>query len=195
MLQTAILKWAHDHSIAGYAGRIKTLYRLSSWVYWPFMHKDVFNYVQSCLSCQKSKHSNAPAANPMQLHTISQTWHTIGIDIMGLFLPNSRQKRILLVIVDYFTRWVELFALRQTTATHIANILINEIICRYGVPLYILSDNGPQFISHLYIEICANMGINLKFTINYHSQTNMFERVNRTLKAQIDIYAQRRPGL
>ncbi|CAF3042706.1 unnamed protein product [Rotaria socialis] len=194
-LQTAILKWAHDHPTAGHAGRIKTLYRLSSRVYWPSMRKDVFKYVQSCLSCQQFKHSNAPTANPMQLHTITQPWHTIGIDIMGPFPPTSRQKRSLLVIVDYFTRWVELLALRQTTTTHIANILIDEIICRYGVPLYILSDNGPQFISHLFNEICANMGINRKFTANYHPQTNMSERVNRTLKAQIDIYAQRRPGL
>ncbi|CAF4629491.1 unnamed protein product [Rotaria socialis] len=159
------------------------------------MRKDVFNYVQSCLSCQQFKHTNAPTANPIQLHTISQPWRTIGINIMGLFPTTSRQKRFLLVIVDYFTRWVELFALRQATATHIANILFNEIICRYGVPLYILSDNGPQFISHLFNEICANMDINRKFTANYQPQTNMSEHVNRTLKAQIDIYAQRRPGL
>ncbi|CAF4212903.1 unnamed protein product, partial [Rotaria magnacalcarata] len=195
MLQTTILKWAHDHPTASHAGRLKTLYRLSSRVYWPSMQKDVFTYIQSCLSCQQFKHSNAPTANPMQLHIISQPWHTIGVDIMGPFPPTARQKRFLLVIVDYFTRWVELFAIKQTTATHTANTLIDEIICRYGAPVYILSDNGPQFIAHLFNEICANLGINRKFTTNYHPQTNMSERVNRTLKAQIAIYAQRRPGL
>ncbi len=105
-----------------------------------------------------------------------------------------RQKRFLLVIVDYFTRWVELFALRQTTATHIANVLIDEVICRYGIPLHILSDNGPQFISHLFNAICTALGITHKFTANYHPQTNMTERVNHTLKAQITIYAQQHPG-
>ncbi|CAF1027404.1 unnamed protein product [Rotaria magnacalcarata] len=194
-LQMTILRWAHDHPTDGHAGRLQTLCRLASRVYWPSMRKDVFKYIQSCLSCQQFKHSNAPTANPMQLHTISQPWHTIGIDIMGAFPPTARQKRFLLVIVDYFTRWVELFAIKQTTATHIANILIDEIICRYGAPVYILSDNGPQFISHLFNEICANMGINRKFTANYHPQTNMSERVNRTLKAQIAIYAQHGPGL
>jgi transposase InsO family protein len=131
----------------------------------------------------------------MQLHTVTQPWHTIGIDIMGPFPPTPRQKRFLLVIVDYFTRWVELFALRQTTATHIANVLIDEVICRYGVPLHILSDNGPQFISHLFNEVCTALGITHKLTANYHPQTNMTERVNRTLKAQIAIYAQQHPGL
>jgi hypothetical protein len=131
----------------------------------------------------------------MQLHTVTQPWHTIGIDIMGPFPPTPRQKRFLLLIVDYFTRWVELFALRQTTATHFANVLIDEVICRYGVPLHILSDNGPQFISHWFNEICRALGITHKLTANYHPQTNMRERVNRTLKAQIAIYAQQHPGL
>jgi transposase InsO family protein len=88
-----------------------------------------------------------------------------------------------------------MFALRQTTATDIANILINEIICRFGIPSYILSDNGPQFVATLFAELCRSLGIQRKLTANYHPQTNMTERVNRTLKAQIAIYAQRRPGL
>jgi hypothetical protein len=159
------------------------------------MRKDVFKYVQSCTACQQFKYDNAPKANPMQLHTVSQPWHTIGIDIMGPFPPTFRQKRFLLVIVDYFTRWVELFALRQTTATQIANIIIDEIICRYGAPKYILSDNGPQFISILFNEICKDLGIARKFTANYHPQTNMTERVNRTLKPLIAIYTQNHPGL
>ncbi|CAF4756647.1 unnamed protein product [Rotaria sp. Silwood2] len=114
---------------------------------------------------------------------------------MGPFPPTPRQKKYLLVVVDYFTRWVDLFALRQTTATDIANILINEVVCRYGAPSYILSDNGPQFVSQLFNEICTLLGIKRKFTANYYPQTNMSEQVNRTLKAQIAIYTQRRPNL
>ena len=83
----------------------------------------------------------------------------------------------------------------QTTAADIANILINEIICRYGIPLYILSDNGPQFVSQLFNDICASLGIQRKFTANYHPQTKMTERVNRTLKAQLAIYIERYPSL
>ncbi|CAF1301583.1 unnamed protein product [Adineta ricciae] len=194
-LQQPILQIAHDHPTAGHAGRFKTLYRLSSRVYWPSMRKDVFKYVQTCLTCQQYKYDNSPKTHPMQLHTVLQPWHTIGIDIMGPFPPTFRQKRFLLVVVDYFTRWVELFALRQTTATHIANIIIDEIICRYGAPIFILSDNGPQFISSLFNEVCKGLGITRKFTANYHPQTNMTERVNRNLKTLIAMYTQNSPGL
>ena len=194
-MQRQILTWAHDHPTAGHAGRIKTLFRLSSRVYWPSMRKDVFKYVQQCLSCQQFKYNNFSTSSPMQLHIITKPWHTIGIDIMGPFPPTLRQKRFLLVIVDYFTRWIEIFALRQTTATDVVNILINEIFCRYGFPTYILSDNGPQFVAQLFQEICKSLGIGRKLTANYHPQTNMTERVNRTLKPLIAIYAQRHPGL
>ena len=68
------------------------------------MLRDVFKYIQSCPSCQKFKYKNAPTAFAMQLHTITQPWHTIGVDIMGPFPQTPRQKRFLLVIVDYFTR-------------------------------------------------------------------------------------------
>ena len=159
------------------------------------MRRDVFKYVQTCGDCQQFNYNNSPVPAPMQLHTITQPWYTIGVDIMGPFPPTPRQKKYLLVVVDYFTRWVELFPLRRTTATDIANILINEIICRYGAPSYILSDNGPQFVSQLFNELCTLLGITRKFTANYHPQTNMSERVNRTLKAQIAIYTQRQPSL
>jgi Integrase zinc binding domain/Integrase core domain len=194
-MQRQILTWAHVHPTAGHAGRRKTLFRLSSRVYWPSMRKDVFKYIQSCQEYQQYKYNNAPTSAPMQLHTITQPWHTIGIDITGPFPPTPRQKRYLLVIVNYFTRWVEMFALRRTTTTDIANILINEVICRYGTPSYILSDNGPQFVAQLFNEICHSLGIKRKLTANYHPQTNMTERVNCNLKAQIAIYTQRHPGL
>ena len=193
-VQNQILHWAHDHPTAGHTGRIKTLFRLSSRVYWPSMRCDVFKYVRGCPSCQKFKYNNAPKASPIQLHTVSHPWHTIGVDIMRPFPMTPRQKRFLLVIVDYFTRWVEMFALRNATATDIANILINEVICRYDIPFYILSDNGLQFISQLFNDVCTFLSIKRKFTANYHLQTNMTERVNRTLKAQIAIYTEHRPS-
>ena len=127
---------------------------------------------------------------PMKLHSVTEPWHTIGVDLMGPLPMTQRQKQFLLVVVDYFTRWVELFPLRTTTADVTANIIIDEVICRYGMPTFILSDNGPQFIAELFSETCKLLGIRRKLTATYHPQTNMTERVNRTLKQQIRIYAQ-----
>ncbi|CAM4847538.1 unnamed protein product, partial [Rotaria magnacalcarata] len=192
-MQYKLLQWAHDHPTAGHAGQQKTLFRLSTRVYWASMRKDIYYYVAACQECQRFKYNNRPMATPMQLHEVLEPWHTIGIDIMGQFPTTSRQKKSLIVIVDYFTRWVEVFPMRTTTSTNIAQILINEVFSRYGLPKYILSDNGPQFMSNIFEDFCNSFGIEQKFTDNYHPQSNMTERVNRTLKPIIAIFAQRSP--
>ena len=192
-MQNRTLRWAHDHPTGGHAGQQKTLFRLSSRVYWASMWKDVFNYVAACEDCQKFKYNNRPTATPMQLHEVTEPWHTVGMDIMGPFPVTSRQKRFLLVIVDYFTRWIEVFPMNRTTSTDVAEVLIDQVFARYGLPRYILSDNGPQFVSNLFKEFCRSMAIQRKLTANYHPQTNMTERVNRTLKPLIAIFAQEHP--
>ncbi|CAF1613983.1 unnamed protein product [Rotaria magnacalcarata] len=189
-LQSQLLTWTHDHPTAGHCGREKTLYRLSSRVYWKTIRKDVIQYIRSCHLCQQYKYDNRTLTASLQMHIVHEPWHTIGVDIMGPFPVTQRQKQYLLVVVDYFTRWVELFPLRTTISSHIADILVDEIICRWGCPTYILSDNGPQFVSELFTHICSSLGIQTKNTSNYHPQTNMTERVNRNLKPMIAQYAQ-----
>ncbi|CAF1539828.1 unnamed protein product [Adineta ricciae] len=190
-MKSKLIQWAHDHPMAGHAGRTKTIHRLSSRVFWPALRKDVYKYVQGCTLCQQFKYNTQPLSMPLQLHMVTEPWHTIGVDIMGPFPITQRQKQFLLVVVDYFTRWVEVFPLRTTTSNVIANVLVDQVFCRYGMPLYILSDNGPQFIAELFEEVCKSLQIGRKLTANYHPQTNMTERVNRTLKQQIRIYAEK----
>ncbi len=192
-MQNKLLHWAHDHPTAGHGGQQKTLFRLSTKVFWESMRKDIYNYIAACQACQKFKYNNAPTASPMQLHLVNEPWHTIGMDIMGPYPTTARQKRFLLVVVDYFTRWIELFPIRSTTSVDIANIIMNEIFSRYGLPKYIVSDNGPQFVSNLFRNFCETFGIKQNLTANYHPQSNMTERVNRTLKPLIAIYAQQQP--
>ena len=189
-MQNKLLEWAHNHPTAGHGGQQKTLFRLSTKVYWKSMRKDIFNYIAACQECQKFKYNNAPTANPMQMHLVNEPWHTIGMDIMGPLPTTARQKRFLLVVVDYFTRWIELFPLKSTTSIEVSKILMNEVFSRYGLPKHIVSDNGPQFISNLFKNFCNTLGIKQNLTANYHPQSNMTERVNRTLKPLIAIYAQ-----
>ena len=189
-MQNTVLEWAHNHPTAGHGGQQKTLFRLATRVYWKSMRKDIFKYIAACQECQQFKYNNAPTANPMQMHLVNEPWHTIGLDIMGPLPTTARQKRFILVVVDYFTRWIELFPLKSTTSINMANILMNEVFSRYGLPKHIVSDNGPQFVSNLFKNFCDTLRIKQNLTANYHPQGNMTERVNRTLKPLIAIYAQ-----
>ena len=87
-----------------------------------------------------------------------------------------------MVFTDYLTKWPEVFAIKDQTALTIAQIFVEEIICRHGVPCQLLSDRGAAFLSRLMIEVCNLLGVKKINTIAYHPQMNgLTERFNRTL--------------
>ena len=63
------------------------------------------------------------------------------------------------VFMGYLTTWPEVFPTKDQTASTIAKLLMEEIICRHGAPAALLSDRGPSFLSGLMQEVYAVMGI------------------------------------
>jgi hypothetical protein len=177
-----IMELAHDHATGGHLGRRKTLSRLTSRFYWPHIRRDVANYVRACILCQQYKPSNQKPGGLMKPIIVSEPWHTVGLDITGPLPTTRRGNRFILVVVDYFTKWVELFPLQSTKATTIAQIFLDEVICRFGFPVRVISDNGVQFISKIFIQLCTLLGIQHQRTPLYHPQSNLSERINRTLR-------------
>ena len=112
----------------------------------------------------------------------------LGVDLMGPLPRSPSRNEHLLVVVDYFSSWVELFPLRRAISPVIVQLLRKDIFTRWGVPQFILSDRGSQFVSSLFQELCSSWGAVSKLTTAYHPQTNYTERVNRTLKAMLASY-------
>lgn len=91
----------------------------------------------------------------------------------------------LLVVVNYFTKWVEVLPIRDSKTHRICKILQEEVFTRWEVPKFLLrTDCGPQFLSQLMEDLCKRWGIR-KLNTSYHPQTNLSERVNRTIKTMI----------
>lgn len=90
-----------------------------------------------------------------------------------------------MVVVDFFSKWVELFPLRDGTTPRLVKILRDDIFTRWGVPQYLVSDRGPQFTSTLLTGLCKSWGVIQKLTTSYHPQTNLTERINRTVKTMM----------
>ncbi|CAF4620168.1 unnamed protein product, partial [Rotaria magnacalcarata] len=67
-------------------------------------------------------------------------------------------------------------------ATTIAQIFLDEVLCRFGFPVRVISDNGVQFLSNVFTQLCDLLGIHHQRTPLYHPQSNLSERINRTLK-------------
>ena len=105
-------------------------------------------------------------------------------------LPETHDgNKYVLVIIDFFSKFAEAFPLPNMEAVTVANKLVNEYIARYGVPLEIHSDQGRQFESGLFSEVCQLLDIKKTRTTPYHPASNgATERMNRVILAMLAIF-------
>ena len=86
---------------------------------------------------------------PLQPILVGGQFHRVAVDV--LTLPHTtRGNRYVVVFVDYLTKWPEAFPTADHTAETIAQLLVDHINCRHGVPVELLSDRGPDFMSNLF---------------------------------------------
>jgi hypothetical protein len=90
--------------------------------------------------------------------------------------------------MDYFSRWVELFPLRSATGAEVARVLEQEIFLRYGASLYVLTDNGPAFVSGEFDQMAKRIGVKHIRTSAYHPASNFVERVHQTVKNMLKAF-------
>ena len=190
-LYKLILQEFHDHPSAGHAGIRKTYMKMKERIYFPNMKQFTAEYIKTCHVCQRTKYDNQKPLGLMKSPQIVLPWHTLYMDLMG---PYTRSKpggyKYLFVIVDYFTKFVQLFTLKEATSQQLAKIIEKEIICRYGLPANIICDNAKNMSSKVLQKLCTEWKINLIHTPVYTPHVNFTERVNRTLKPMIRAYIQ-----
>ena len=85
-----------------------------------------------------------------------QQW---GLDILGPLPLGKGQCKFIIVAVDYFTKWAEAEPLATITEQKIRNFIWRAIICRFGIPRALVSDNGKQFDNGKFRDFCAELGI------------------------------------
>ena len=101
---------------------------------------------------------------------------------MGPLFTSSLENKYILVITNLFTKWVEAFPLKDATANTLATIMLNEIVCRYGVPTYIHSDQEANLRSAVIQSLCQLLGITTTKTSAYYPEGNgQVERFNWTV--------------
>nr|KYP63982.1 Transposon Ty3-I Gag-Pol polyprotein [Cajanus cajan] len=95
-----------------------------------------------------------------------------GMDILGPFPPAKGQLKFLLVAIDYFTKWIEACPLTKITTENVQRFTWRNIICRFGIPHTLVTDNGRQFIAQGFEDFLRGLGIKHLPTSVEHPQTN-----------------------
>ena len=117
----------------------------------------------------------------------------MALDIMGPLPLSSSGNKYILVVEDYFTKWTEAFALPDQEAITIARVMVDDVFSRWGVPMYLHSDQGKNFESVLFKEVCKVLGIEKTRTTPYHPQSDgLVERQNRTIEFMLSHYVNSR---
>ncbi|KAG7552038.1 Ribonuclease H-like superfamily [Arabidopsis thaliana x Arabidopsis arenosa] len=154
--------------------------------YWPTMITDCVKFAQRCKRCQL----HAPL-----IHQPSELFSSISapypfmrwsMDIIGPLHRSTRGAQYLLVLTDYFSKWIEAEAYASIKDSAVNTFIWKNIICRHGVPYEIVTDNGPQFISHEFEAFCSEWGIKVSYSTPRYPQGNgQAEAANKTILSNL----------
>lgn len=105
----------------------------------------------------------------------------IGIDVISFYPTFLRHRcRYCLIIIEYFSKWVELVPLQRVFAKSVVSAFFNYLISKFGTSLQIIFYNGSQFVTDVFADLCHRLKIEHIRVVLYRPQANMAEKVNRT---------------
>ena len=171
----------YHNSIVDHSGRDRTLRKIlrNATEAPPNIRAWVDKFIKQCPCCQKMSQLRIPIHTTPYSTATYRPMQRINIDTMGPFPVDEDGNAHILVIIDTFTRWKELYAIKTTDAMSAFQSLL-AYVGRYGCPQEILSDNGSQFVNSLITELVKVLGTEQITTIAYSKEENaMVERANK----------------
>ena len=119
---------------------------------------------------------------PLVNYVLGAPLEKVSLDIAGPF-PVSLGNKYILVIGDYFTKYVIAIPIPDIKAETVAIVLVKEWILKLGTPRIIHSDRGTQFTSNVFREMCKLLGVRQTLNSAYHPRENgQIERMNETME-------------
>ena len=188
-LQKQIVYDMHNTILSAHLGSKKNLKRLLHHYYWYEVSLDVKQWVLQCDTCAAVKKPRKNPKAPMGSMRVGSPLDRVGIDILGPLPLTQRGNKYILVATDYFTKWVEAFPVPDQTAVTCADVLLNEFFSRYGTPIQLHSDQGRNFESDLFAELCKLLEVRKTRTTPRNPRCNgQTERFNSTLIHMLKCY-------
>ena len=191
--RTEILSENHDSVAGGHLGETKTYERVRENYYWPGMREDIRKYVKTCDSCQKRKLVRVKTRQPMMItDTPSRVFEKIQMDIVGPLPKTDFGNMYILTWQDCLSKYSGAIPLCKIDATTVAIALTEHIICVFGCPESIQTDQGSNFLSEIMKSIAKIFKIRKYKSSAYDPQSlGALERSHHTFIEYLRHYCER----
>jgi transposase InsO family protein len=179
----------HVHNAsAGHMGLEKTMERMKEmgFAQVPYLRNMVRTMIQTCDVCQKQSRTKPKYSTSLFHTTTDRPMQRINIDTIGPFPEDIYGFKHILVIIDTFTRWVDVKPLQTTAAEEAARHLLHHIV-NHGCPNQIMTDNGTQFMNDLFSNLYGRLGVEGVVSIPYSKEENgLVERANKEVQRHLE---------
>ena len=176
-----IIAKVHNSTI-GHHGVERTLAKLqNARNTWKGQRRDIRKFILQCPFCQKmNQMKTAIHTHPFTTASYSMM-DRVAIDTIGPLPADVNDNKYIIVAIDCFSRYIELYPSKDTTALTAATALY-EWASRYGIPSQIKTDNGTQYNNRLIAAFCALYDIDHDLINAYsHEENGLVERANRSV--------------
>ena len=159
-LRTTLLEIIHH----GDQGITKSRQRANGAIWWPGISRDISDMIYRCSHCQTYK--TAQRKEPLITSPLPQSpWSRIGVYLLTF------EGKQYLAVMDYYSQYLEVIYLPGTTA-NVVIMKLKGIFARWGFPLELVSDNGPQFDSRMFKDFALSYGFKHITSSPYFAQAN-----------------------
>jgi transposase InsO family protein len=175
----ALITQFHN-SLVGHFGFEHTIRKMQEHGHkWKYMRSHIKKFLRDCPMCQKMN-PTVYAVSVQRFTTAAyEPFSRLSLDSIGP-LPESKEgHKFILVVIDCFTRIIELYPCKSTEADEAAHYLV-DFLSRYGIPDQILSDRGTQFMNSIFATLIQRMGTeHIQSLANSKQETAIVERANK----------------
>ncbi len=177
------------HKDLGHSGEERTLAEICRRYFWHNRTEDVKTVVKVCQQCQMVRRMGSIRSEDEELKIIPicDLFHRVAMDTAGPLPETKSGNKYILVAIDHYSKWCEAKAVVDHGAKTTARFLEDEVICRYGVPKFMLIDNGGEWAAEFDV-MCKDYGIQHQRNAPQWPQCNgMAKRMIKTIKHGITI--------
>jgi len=179
------------HEKIRHFGAMQTFIEIKKRFFWHDKTEAIKKFIRACEKCQLARQfgNTRFGIEEMKSIPICNLFYPVAMDIVGPLPKTTSGNKYVFIAIDHYSKWCETWLVKEHDTCIVVKFLKDEVIRRYEVLKYILTDNGSEWMKE-FAEICQNYGVTHQFTAPTWPQCNgMVEHLIKTIKHELAVMA------